>query len=70
MQSKKKVVVTKEMVLDFQKTSQQIQTLERKKTSYLLESALKKDENITEDLLELEEKYKDLHDKTSVFENY
>jgi len=60
----KKTVVTKEIVLDFQRITQQIQVLERKKTSYLLESALKKEESVNEDLLELEEKYKVLQANT------
>ena len=66
MQLNKKAVVTKEIVLDFQRITQQIQVLERKKTSYLLESALKREETINDDLLELEEKYKVLQAKTLV----
>ena len=66
MQLNKKAVVTKEIVLDFQRITQQIQVLERKKTSYLLESALKREETINDDLLELEEKYKLLQAKTLV----
>ena len=58
--------MTKEIVLDFQRITQQIQVLERKKTSYLLESALKKEESVNEDLLELEEKYKVLQANTLV----
>jgi len=52
------------MMLEFQATSRLIQKLERKKTANLLESALKKQQDIEKDLQELEQQHGELEAKT------